>query len=140
MIELSVTDQADQQFSAALSGRRVTLRLRFNHTSSRWNLDLAIDDVPILHGRRVVTGRNLLAAFDFGIGVIFSAPVVDGAVPDRLNLPAGNVRLYHCDDAEFALPRLDALPPLEFEGIALTWGGAKLTWGGNTLTWGKALL
>lgn len=140
MIELSVTDQADQQFSAALGGRRVTLRLRFNHTTARWNLDLAIDDEPILHGRRVVTGRNLLAAFDFGIGVIFSAPVVDGAVPDRLDLPAGNVRLYHCDDAEFALPELGVLPAPEFESIALAWGGDELTWGGDTLTWGKVLL
>lgn len=100
MIVFKIVDVADQQFSAVLNNRRVTIRLRWNLTSGRWSFDMSIDDVPVLHGRRIVTGIDLLAAFNFGIGAIFSLPAVAGAEPNRDNLPNGNVRLYHATQAE----------------------------------------
>lgn len=101
MIEFPIIDEADQSFSTILNNRRVTIRLRYNTTTDRWSFDLSIDDVPVLHGKRVVTGIDLLEPFNFDIGVLFSLPATgDTAVPDRTNLPTGVVRLYHAEEAE----------------------------------------
>jgi hypothetical protein len=103
MIEFKITDAADQQFAAVLAGRRVTIRLRYNPTSDRWAMDLAIDDQPVLHGRRIVTGVNLIAPFDFNIGVLFAfSPGTEDPKPDRQALPAGTVRLYHTTEQEIS--------------------------------------
>lgn len=102
MIEFSIIDEADQQFATVLDGRRVTIRLRYNLSVDRWNMDLSIDDLPVLIGRRVVTGIDLIAPFNFGIGAIFALAEKDGALPDRNNLPRGIVRLYHASEAELA--------------------------------------
>lgn len=98
----NIRDHADQQFGTIINGRRVTIRLRYNVTSDRWSFDLSIDDQPVLHGRRVVTGVDLLAPFDLGLGVIFAAAVTAGADPDRDALPNGTVRMFHATDAEVA--------------------------------------
>lgn len=96
MIEFKIINAADQQFSAILEDRRVTLRLRYNTVDDRWSLDLAIDDVPVLLGRKVVTGVDLLAAFNFQIGMIFAlSETSDNVEPGRSQLPDGLVKLYH---------------------------------------------
>lgn len=101
MIEFSIIDEADQEFGSTLNEQRVSLRLRYNGTSDRWSMDVAIDDVFILYGRRVVTGVDLLLPFRLGIGLIFALPVVgDTDEPNRRNLPDGIVRLYHTTEAE----------------------------------------
>ncbi len=96
----TITDHADQQFGTIINGARVTLRLRYNPTNDRWSFDLSLDDLPVLHGRRVVTGVDLLAPFDLGLGVIFAVAVKTGAVPDRNALPEGTVRLYQASQDE----------------------------------------
>ena len=100
MIMFKIVDSADQQFSAIVGTNRVTLRLRWNLTSGRWSLDVAIDDLPILTGRRVVSGVDLLAPFGLGIGAIFALPAVPGALPGRTELPDASVRLYHATQDE----------------------------------------
>ena len=100
MIRFQIIDAPDQQFGAILNGRRVTLRLRYNPSIDRWSFDLSVDNLPVLHGQRIVIGTDLLGAFSFGIGQIFAWPYVQGAQPDRVNLPNGNVRLYHVTDEE----------------------------------------
>lgn len=100
MIRFNVIDAPDQQFGTILNRRRVTLRLRYNPSSDSWSFDLSIDNLPVLHGQRIVIGVNLLGSYDFGIGQIFAWPAVPGSRPDRVNLPNGNVRLYHVTDDE----------------------------------------
>lgn len=102
MIEFSIVDAADQQFGALLNNRRVTLRLRYNTSIKRWGMDVSIDDLPVLQGRKIVTGVDLLEPFDFDIGAIFAVPVKEGAVPDRQALVNGDVRLYHASAEEIA--------------------------------------
>lgn len=102
MIRLDIGDHADQTISAIMDGRRVTIRLRYNVTIDRWSMDLSIDDEPVLHGRRVVTGVDMLEQFGFGIGVMFAAAVKPFAEPDRANLPNGNVRIFHIAEDELA--------------------------------------
>lgn len=98
----NVVDYADQQFGTIINGRRVTIRLRYNTTSDRWSFDLSIDNLPVLTGRRIVTGVDLLAPFDLGLGSIFAYAVTPGAVPDRAALPAGTVLLMQASEAEIA--------------------------------------
>ena len=95
-----IIDAADQQFGTIINGRRVTIRLRYNPTSERWSFDLAIDDQPVLLGRRIVTGVDLLAPFNFGLGMMVALAVTSGAIPDRRALPAGTVKLFHASEAE----------------------------------------
>lgn len=97
---ITVSNHPDQQFGTIINGRRVTIRLRYNQSNDRWSFDLSIDDAPVLHGRRIVTGVDLLAPFNLGLGMIVAAVVTPGAVPDRDALPAGEVRIYHLTDAE----------------------------------------
>jgi hypothetical protein len=99
MIEFEIADHADQKFATTLNGRRVSIRLRYNPTTERWSFDLSIDGEAVLHGRRIVTGVDMLAAFDFGIGVIF-ALAEGNSVPGRTQLPEGRVKLYHATDDE----------------------------------------
>lgn len=100
MKQFTVIDAADQQFGTILNNRRVTIRLRYNPTTDRWSMDLSIDDLPVLHGKRVTTGVDLLGAFSFGIGSIFAVATNAGDVPDRNGLPSGRVRLYHASEDE----------------------------------------
>lgn len=86
---------ADQQFAMILNNRRVTFRFRYNVSSDRWSFDLSIDDQPVLYGRRVVTGVDLIGAHNFDIGLLFAVSIVPGAVPDRVQLPNGSVRMFH---------------------------------------------
>ena len=99
MISFDIIDQADQKFAVNLNNQRVTMRVRYNPISDRWSFDLSIDDEPVLHGRRIVTGVDLLAAFDFGIGAIFAHSETD-AEPNRDNLINGTVTLYQASEDE----------------------------------------
>lgn len=100
MIEFRILDEPRQKFSVLLNRRRVTFELWYSLTSKRWSMDLAIDGAPVLHGRRIVTGVDLLAPFNLGIGILFAFPEVAGAVPDRSGLPLGKVKLYHTTQEE----------------------------------------
>lgn len=95
-----ITDSPDQQFGMILNRRRVTMRLRYNPTSDRWAFDLAIDDLPVIHGRKITVGVDLLEPFRLGLGSIFAIETAAGGVPDRQGLPSGLVRLYHATDEE----------------------------------------
>lgn len=97
MIELPVINEADQLFSAVLDGIRVTFRLRYSPFYDRWSMDLSIDDEPVIYGRRIVVGSDLLAPYNLGIGSLIAiAPDGGAAMPaNRTALPNGQVRLYH---------------------------------------------
>ena len=95
MIEMSVIDAADQQFGAIMNNQRVTVRLRYSAVPDRWYMDLSLDDLPVLYGRKVVTGVDLVAGLSLGIGMIFALPVnPEAPVVDRQSLPSGRVKLY----------------------------------------------
>ncbi len=95
MINITVSDHADQQFAVILNNRRVTLRLRYNPIVDRWTFDLSIDDVPKIQGRKIVTGVDLLKPFNLGIGILFAWSIVPGSVPNREQLINGSVGLFH---------------------------------------------
>lgn len=99
MIEIKIVDEPKQKFSVIINRRRVTFTVWYNQTSDRWSFDLSLDDVPVVHGRRIVTGVDLIAPYDLGIGVLFAYSET-GAEPNRSNLPSGIVKLYHTTQEE----------------------------------------
>lgn len=100
MIVFKFTTDPDQKFAMVLNNRRVSFRFRYNVYTDRWSFDLSIDDLPVLTGRRVTLGSDMLGAFTFDIGVLFAVAVVPGAVADRVQLPNGSVRMFHLTQAE----------------------------------------
>lgn len=97
----SILDAADQQFGAILNDRRTTIRLRYNPTSDRWSIDLAIDDLPTIVGTRITIGADILKAYNLDLGHLVALPVVVNSEPNRTSLPNGSVALYHFDDDEW---------------------------------------
>ncbi|KQT52227.1 phage baseplate plug protein [Aureimonas sp. Leaf460] len=100
MIEIPVIDAPDQELSVVLSDRRCTFRLRYNQTSDRWAFDLALDDQPVLCGRRIVVGRDLFEGLGLGLGILFA---LGGDDPGRDAFTTGSVRLYHAGLADVAV-------------------------------------
>lgn len=94
--EIRVTNAPGQEFSTFVAGQKVTIRLRYNTSSERFSMDIAIDEQPALTGRKVTTNVDLIAPFDFGIGSIFAAGVEDMSLPATLeNMASGDVKLFH---------------------------------------------
>jgi TM2 domain-containing membrane protein YozV len=100
MIEFTIADEPDQNFSIVLGGRRVTIRLWYAVFNDRWSADIAIDGEPKLYGRKIVAGVDLLAAFNLGIGVIFANIETGSASPGRDQLVGGLVKIYHATQEE----------------------------------------
>lgn len=100
MIQLELSDEPNQSFSVILDDARVTLHVWYSGVTDRWSLDVSVDGEPVLYGRRIVAGVDLLAPFNLGIGILFAWPEVAGAVPDRTALPLGNVAVYHTTQEE----------------------------------------
>lgn len=94
MIEFQIANHANQRFATVLNGKRVILNLWYAVFNDRWSIDIFIDDEPVLTGRKIVPGVDLLEAFDLDIGVIF-AWSEKSKNPGRDELPQGLVKLYH---------------------------------------------
>jgi hypothetical protein len=112
LVSFRITDSPDQQFSATLGGKRVVMRIRYNPSINRWSLNLGIDKDMVLHGRRIVTGCDLLDAFDFGIGVLFAGtdkPGGEDLPPGREELVGGTVKLFHAlqEDVDEAILQIE---------------------------------
>lgn len=100
MLEFKITDEPNQRFSMILNNRRVTFRLWWSRVTDRWSFDLAIDDQPVITGRKIVNNVDLLRRFHLGIGSLFCVPIMFDAEPDRMGLPNGNCKLFHATQAE----------------------------------------
>lgn len=100
MIEISVSSEHDQTFGIVLENRRVVMRLRWNVTANRYHMDLAINDTPVMVGRRVVVGADLIDQFSFGIGRIFVSGRTVDIEPTPEAFAAGEVRMLQATDAE----------------------------------------
>lgn len=99
MIEIRVLDEPNQKFSLVLNAQRITLRFWYSVFNDRWSIDVSVDGDPVLTGRKVVAGVNLLEPFNLGIGMIF-AWSEGGDEPGRDALPLGLVKMYHATEEE----------------------------------------
>lgn len=101
MIQITVIDAADQQTGTIINNQRVTLRFRWNLIANSWSFDLAVDDLPILNGRRIVIGADMFNGLGLDLGQLWAIDFRTGAYPGRVELPSGDVRLYHFSNEEF---------------------------------------
>ena len=101
MIQFSITDHADQKTATIINNKRVSIRFRYNPSIDRWAFDLSVDGEAVLHGRRIVTGSDLIAPFGLGIGRIFAHSATD-AEPTRDNLINGTVKLHAATEEEIS--------------------------------------
>ncbi len=85
----------DQAVSLVMAGQRVTLRLWYNVTTQRWSLDLSRDGAPVLTGKRMPLGTDVLAAHGFGLGALLFHSDKVGAVADYASVINGTVQLIH---------------------------------------------
>jgi len=93
MVQFDIRDAGRQQFSVIIDQRRVTILLSFNHVANRWFFDLALDGEFVLHGRKVITGVDLIRNFGFGVGgIIAYSP--NGNQPTRQSFINGESGLY----------------------------------------------
>jgi len=103
IVELPIISAASQIFTTVLSNRLCMFLVNFSETSKRWSFDLWIENEIALQGRRIVTGVDLIAPFEFGIGELHAVPVQPGIEPGRDELPAERVRfvqvVYSDDEA-----------------------------------------
>lgn len=101
MIEITLIDTADQKYDIQIGDIAAELRFRYNVLAERWAFDLLIDAVPVLQGRMVVTGRDLLNIPRLGLGMMFACDVSGGdTAPDYDGLVSGKVRLYYLTPAD----------------------------------------
>ena len=106
MIRIPVIDEKAQEVSVDADGRRVTLTLWVSDYSERVSISVAVDGDPVLIGRRIVAGSDLLKPFGFGIGGMFVWPL---NVPPTLGaLASGDCGLYLATEAEMADAALSA--------------------------------
>lgn len=103
LLRIPVMDAPSQRMGLVLNGRRVTLTLNYNKMLDRWSFDLAIDTAPVLHGRRIVLGIDLLAPFNLGLGQVIAVDYEGkGADPGYSELVTGRARLLQADPAVVA--------------------------------------
>lgn len=100
LYEIPVINAPWQRLETYLSDTAVSIELLWNGYSERWSMAMFVQGVEKLRGRRLVTGVDLIAPYQLGIGRLF---LVDwegkGASPGRAELPAGVFRLIHDDGA-----------------------------------------
>ena len=93
-LELPIIDVPYQRFKTFLNGVDVVLSLNWNDWLGRWSLDVEIEDELRVAGLRMVSGTDLVAGFNLGIGRLV---LVDwagrGGNPGRAELPSGVFRL-----------------------------------------------
>ena len=94
--EIKIIDAPAQSFEVTLEGLNCRFDLAYSQTSGRWSFDLALQGEPVIAGRAIVPGVDLLSPFHLGIGQLVAQDQLSkGAQSDRDALPAGNMRLYH---------------------------------------------
>ena len=94
---INIIDEADQEHSILVDTKRMTIRFWFNSEIERWHFDVSSDGDPILYGRKLVVGIDLLEGLSIDVGLLFA---IGDAVPDYDALVNGNVIVYHAEQSE----------------------------------------
>lgn len=101
MQTIPFVDAPLQTLAIVLNSRRCTLTFRWNKMIDRWSLDLDIDSVPALTGKRLVPYNDVLGPFDFDLGGLFVGDYAgNGEAATYDAMVSGRLRLYHLTPAE----------------------------------------
>lgn len=99
MISINLSNDARQSFSVVINGKRCTFDVTYSVAIDRWSMDISIDAEPVITGRKIVEGSDLVEPFNLDIGKIF-AYSESGAEANRDNIPLGIVKLYNATQEE----------------------------------------
>lgn len=106
-LSIPVPDSASSEQDISLGGSTYTFTYSFNSRDARWRFDLALLDVVIISGVKVVENQSLLARYrldNFDHGDIFCIRVKDDNQDvGRSNLGVGlSYQLVYYTNAEIA--------------------------------------
>lgn len=96
MQRFEITASPDQRFAVTMNGRNVELRLRWNRETEHWSLDLYLDRVAVMVGRRIVPNINLIRRLHLGLGAIWAVGTAQG----RDVFTDGDLVIYQADPDE----------------------------------------
>lgn len=100
MQRINLTAAPDQRLSVIVDGRRSTFRFRFNAWAQRWHFDMALDDQPVIYGRRVVSGRNLIPGVVLPGKLFAYVYAGNGSQPGLGDFASGAADLFYVGEAE----------------------------------------
>ena len=102
MLEFEFSDTPDQKVAIKLESQRVSFRFRKNRTLDRVTMDVSIDGAPVLQGRKLIAGTNLLKVLSqtYGLGLLFIYSPKN-LIPTLDNLVSGQAKLYYMTLEEF---------------------------------------
>lgn len=103
MLVIPFVDSPLQTLSMVLNSRRCTMTFRWNRIIDRWSIDLDVDSVPALTGKRLVPYADVLGPFDLDLGGLYVgdyAGTGEGATYDAM--VSGRLRLYYLTPVEQA--------------------------------------
>lgn len=96
MKKFIITEDADQRFDVVLNNKRVVLRLWYNRMTERWDLSVYNGTEPLILGKRVIAGVDLVRGYGLDIGSIFAL----GEGQGRNAFTSGELALYHATSEE----------------------------------------
>lgn len=103
MKEIVLTDAPDQEFEIFYQSKRLKFRFRFLDMLSAWVFDMQVNNVSVIHGRRVNLQTDLIAPFNLGIGRMIAVDYADtNAQADRTSIPNREVRIFLATEDEIA--------------------------------------
>lgn len=84
-----------------LGQQRLGFHFKYVTLIDRWVFDFYIDDTPVLCGRKVVLGTNLLAPHAFRVGALFALDMEGkGDEPGLEAITDESIRLFHLSELE----------------------------------------
>ena len=96
--EIPVIAEEWQQLSTTLARQDCDITIRYDDRANRWALDLVVNGKPVLAGRFIHLGVDLLQRLRLDMGMLFAVSWEAGAEPGWTELPAGRVRLLHYEE------------------------------------------
>ncbi len=97
IVELHLIDEPYQRIKTAMNGQIVELYFKYNTQTDHWTLDVYKDGKPLLSGRKLVLGIDLLGRYNFGLGSLVCSHITSKETvsePNRYNLVNGDVRVF----------------------------------------------
>lgn len=105
MKRIPFTGYPRERITTSIEGRTISMRIRYSSESEAWHLDLAetqpgTDETPLLSGRRITLGNDLLRGLSLGLGALYAIDTTGSGVDPGAGDLGSRVQIYHLTDAE----------------------------------------
>lgn len=105
MKRIPFTGYPRERVTATLEGRTISLRVRYSSEFELWTLDLAEtapgeDETPLLTGRRITLGNDLLGGLNLRLGALYAIDTTGTGTDPSAGDLGSRVQIYHLTTAE----------------------------------------